>query len=101
MAGRRFRRSLICGGLFAAALGCNRNNYHDNFGLPKPGQTVGAITPNGGALPGKSMWSSSTPAMGPGSMAAKPIEAAPPKRTGKGLSPDGEVSFADTHVAAA
>jgi tetratricopeptide (TPR) repeat protein len=101
MDGRRFRRWCLYGGLVLGAAGCHRDSYHDNFGMPKPGQTVGAITPKGGPV-GNSMLASSGPAVGQGPAAGAPVEMAPPKRPpGKGLSPNGEVALADVHVAAA
>lgn len=102
MDGRRFRRMWLCGGLIVGALGCHRDSYHDNFGMPKPGQTVGGIAPNGGLGAKPNAMTATAPANGQGPMAGIPVEAATPKRpAGKGLSPDGEVAFADTHVAAA
>ncbi|MBY0513460.1 MAG: tetratricopeptide repeat protein [Gemmataceae bacterium] len=95
MDGRRLRRWWLCGGLAAGALGCHRDSYHDQFVMPKPGQPVGAIAPANGNM-------AMTPAIGQGPVAGVPVEMATPKRpAGKGLSPDGEVAFADTHVAAA
>src|SRR5262249_606409 len=51
---------------------------------------------------GRWLSSSTRPAPPRGQAApGPPIEMAPPKRSGKGFSPDGEVAFADTHVAVA
>jgi Tfp pilus assembly protein PilF len=103
MDGRRFRRWWVCGGLVLAAVGCNRNTYPENFGFPKPGQTVGAIAPNGGALASKPVWGGGQPPMpstGPNGM---PVEMATtaPKKSSKGLLPETEASLAETHLAAA
>ena len=104
MDGRRLRRWFLCGGLLLAAVGCKRNTYHDNFGMPKPGQTVGAITPNNTPMPSKSLWGSGPagppPTVGTPGMPVE-ISTAKPRKVGTGLSPEGEVAFADTHVAAA
>ncbi len=102
MDGRRLRKWAMCGGLLAAALGCHRNNVQNQFSMPKTDQSLGAFMP-GGKVPssGNSLFSSNSPAIGQGPMAGMPIESAPPKREGKGFSPDGEVAIADTHVAAA
>lgn len=101
---RRFRRWWLYGGLcVTAAVGCNRNSYHDNFGMPKPGQTVGAIVPNGGQSNKFSFGNSTAAVPGQGPVGGgMPIDAAPVKRpAGKGLSPDTEVAMADVHLEAA
>lgn len=106
MDGRQFRRWFLCSGLLVGAVGCNRNNYHDNFGMPKPGQTVGAIAPNGGAMPGKSMWGNGPTAPPPGGspgVSGMPTEVsnAKPRKPGQGLLPETEASLAETSLAAA
>ena len=101
MDGRRFRRWCLVGGLLAGAVGCNRNNYHDNFGMPKPGQTVGALKPGGGMgmKPGAApagLTTGSTPGI------AGPVDKVmAAKKPGKGLQPETEAMMAEVHVAAA
>lgn len=102
MDGRRFRWCLY-GGLLVSAVGCNRNTYPDNFGFPKPGQTVGAIPPpNGGGMFGHKTPAfmpngQMTPAPGvaPNGMPVEVVEAKP-KKSGKGFGSDTLVSFGDT-----
>lgn len=100
MDGRLFRRWCLFGGLLAGATGCNRNTYHDTFGLPKAGQPVSAVAPGG-----KPNWAGGTPpAPGDGiagSSTPIPQAAAPAKKKGTGFSPETKVAFADTWVEAA
>jgi hypothetical protein len=104
MDGRRLRRWFLCGGLLVTAVGCNRNNtYHDSFGLPKPGQTVGPIVPNSSGTLSK-MTTLGGGAQPPGAgVSGLPVEmaTAKPRKPGTGLSPEAETAMADTQVAAA
>jgi hypothetical protein len=95
MDGRRFSL-LVAGGLVVGGAGCTRNTNPPGFVPPAPPAA---------AAPGKSLWGGSgqqpvaaAPGMGP-TGSGMPVEAAPPRRPGqKGLLPDTETEFANTHV---
>jgi Tfp pilus assembly protein PilF len=108
MDGRRFLRWCLSGGLLVGAVGCNRNSYHDKFGMPRPGETASAIAGTGNR---PSLWNwGRTPSGPPGPGQAVPghpgpvpneVASAPVRRSGKGLLPETEATLAETHLAAA
>ena len=70
MDGRRFLRWCLSGGLLVGAVGCNRNSYHDKFGMPRPGETASAIAGTGNK---PSLWNwGRTPSGPPGPGQAVP-----------------------------
>jgi hypothetical protein len=95
MDGRRIRRWILCGALTAAGTGCRKDSYHDQFGLPRPGQMVTNITPPGAK---KSFWgSSSTPQVPtPGMEMPESITTSLPRKTGP--MPDFEAAAADLKI---
>ena len=95
MDGRRTRRWILCGGLVLAGTGCKKDTYHDQFGMPKPGQMVTNITPPGAK---KSFWGSDSSPQAPatGMQVPDSIVDAGPKKTGP--MPDFEAAAADLKI---
>ncbi|MBN9522185.1 tetratricopeptide repeat protein [bacterium] len=92
MDGRRLRW-LVVGGLILGGVGCTRNTNPPGFAPPTPPQQSKSLF--GG---GQQVAAAPTPGMGP-TGGGIPVEAAPPRRPGqKGLLPDTETEFANTHV---
>lgn len=96
MDGRRIRRWILGAGLILAGVGCKKNTYHDQFGMPKPGQMVTNITPPGAK---KSFWGSDPAPQHiptPGMPASQTFVEAKPKKTGP--MPDFEAAAATLKV---
>lgn len=94
MDGRRLRWVLV-GGLILGGVGCTRNTNPPGFVPPAPPPQQASKSLFGG---GQQMAAAPTPGMGPAG-GGVPVEAAPPRKSGqKGLLPDTETEFANTHV---
>jgi hypothetical protein len=96
MDGRRMRQWVLCGGLILAGAGCKRNTFHDQFGIPKPGEMAANIVPPGGKKPFWGGTSSPPQIPAPGLQSSDVIAEARPKKTGP--MPDFEAAAADLKV---
>ncbi len=90
MDGRRFRRWCLSGGMLIPAVGCTHSTLPDSPGVVNTAQSGGAK---------KSIWDWSSTSSPSQSASAMPSGVStPPKKSGKGLQPETEVQFANTHV---
>lgn len=94
MDGRRLRWVMV-GGLVLGGVGCTRNTNPPGFVPPAPPPQASKSLFGGG----QQLAVAPTPGMGP-TGSGMPVEAAPPPRKSgqKGLLPDTETEFANTHV---